>query len=204
MLWVVPILVFLAGCDATSDALTDVDEVSKSDVVEPAEWSRMVALRIEGLQLLSDAMKRGVAKEEVMASIRAGYEDGADDKTSGDRISAIMFDNEANAQAYAREIRNARTDFLERFPNLTGPDSAESASCSSEAALSNDRLEAFVNLVASGGPEGGWEALPQQLGIAMPGTPNFLFCEWQYICIFCDRSVDWVKNCVETPGEDSK
>ena len=62
-------MVFLAGCDATSDALTDVDEVSKSDVVEPAEWSRMVALRIEGLQLLSDAMKRGVAKEEVMASI---------------------------------------------------------------------------------------------------------------------------------------
>lgn len=214
---IVPVLLFLAGCDSASDTLGDAEEVPMSEIVESEEWSRLVELRIEGFHLLSEAMKQDVTKERVLAAIKADYTGRSGLSSSGDQIEALIFRDDVGTGIYSRKVLDARADLITRFPVLAGQQSAEFISCSSEGALDEARLEAFVNLVANDGPPGGWEtALSASsdcawfklllctggCAILMPGTPSFLFCEWMCICTFCDHSVDWVDALCGLPGRE--
>ena len=171
------------------------------------EWAHIVSLRTEALEYISEALKRGVTKEELKAAVAHGMKE-----SSTASVDALVFaGSDETAKDFRKAIVEANEAFLQKYPVLLTLDLAsEEGTCALtparidgvidnvDAILADQKASALYKSSGRTPPCGSWWQVAKLLACAAtagvvcaPGGPGgLLFCGWGCWCMLCNENSD--------------
>ena len=194
-----------------SDQEISIDEETIKEMWYSPEWQRIVDQRRESLEFISQAIERGITKQELKYALKTDL----NSQGVSSNFDDLVFPDSDTTERFRNSISESRKAFVDKYPQILTIEPDGNAECdltenqtyrvidNIDAILEqHDRRYALNKTTGTNCPEcgdnppeivcGSWWNIARLIacnGLAsFCGGPTVVLCAWGCWCEFCDQS----------------